>query len=136
MLIVALPGFSQEIQWYSWNEGIATAKEQEKPIMIFVQASWCHLCKRMDSKVFPEKDIATLLNEKYIPVKLDVETEDLLTWEDEEVSAGKLLSKLSYNKFRGIPAYIFIPSNQKKKSQLEVGLKDPEEMKELLNKYS
>jgi uncharacterized protein YyaL (SSP411 family) len=46
---------AEEVKWYGWNEAQVLAEAQDKPIMIFVNASWCHLCKRMDTRYLPIK---------------------------------------------------------------------------------
>lgn len=124
-----------EPTWYSWDEGYKLAREENKPLMVFVHASWCHLCQRMDTRVFTDEEVMALINLHYIPVKFDAEYEGDLMMDGVSYSSGEMLGKLTNNRFRGIPAYIFIPGNLQKKSSLEAGLKDPEEMKALLNKY-
>jgi thioredoxin-related protein len=138
MFILITTGISltaQDVDWYAWNEGKQVALEQEKPMMIFVHASWCHLCQRMKSKVFTDPEIKNLLNKNYIAVILDAEKEEGLYLEGEEISAGKFLSSISGDSFRGIPAFIFVPKKQNRRNHLEAGLKDVEEMKSLLEKY-
>ncbi|MCP4311957.1 MAG: thioredoxin family protein [Bacteroidetes bacterium] len=139
ILLVSLlcSSFSQaeELIWYDWNEAQVLAKAQEKSLMVFVYASWCHLCKRMDTKVFANDEVVTMLNENFIPVKLDAEFTGELQRDGNTYSTMELLAELTDNQFRGIPAYVFVQEKSGKKCKLEAGLKDPQEMKALLKKY-
>ena len=126
---------AEELRWYDWNEAQVLAKAQNKPMMVFVYASWCHLCKRMDTKVFTNEEVAAMLNENFIPVKLDAEFSGELERDGKTYTSMELLAELTDNQFRGIPAYVFIPEKSGKRSKLDAGLKDPKEMKALLKKY-
>lgn len=126
---------AEDVKWYGWNEAEALAEEQNKPIMIFVYATWCHLCKRMDTKVFTDEEVAVILNKHFIPVKLDAEYTGVLQKGVTAFTPLELLAELTDNQFRGIPAYVFIPEKSGKRSKLAAGLKDPGEMIELLKKY-
>ena len=126
---------AEEVKWYGWNEAQTIAKEQNKPIMIFIYASWCHLCQRMYAKVFSDDEVAGLLNTDYIPVKLDAEFKGDLGLDGANLKALDLLSELTDNQFRGVPAYVFIPKSSDKQGNLVAGLKDPEEMRSLLLKF-
>jgi len=139
ILLVSLlcSGYStaEEVKWYDWNEAQTLAEAQNKPIMVFVYASWCHICQRMDTKVFTDAKVASFLNNNYIPVKLDAEFSGELLKEGNTYTAMKLLAEITDDQFRGIPAYVFIPKKSNKKSTLVAGLKDPQEMSKLLKKY-
>ena len=126
---------NEEVKWVEWNEAQELTEALDKPIMVFVYASWCHLCKRMDTKVFTNEEIAALLNENYIPVKFDAEFGGELEKDGNTYTGMELLAELTDNQFRGIPAYLFISRTSGEKARLEVGLKDPREMKTLLEEF-
>lgn len=130
-------GFSkaEEVKWVEWNEAQTLADAQGKPIMVFVYAKWCHLCKRMDTKVFTNEEVSAMLNEHFIPVKFDAEFPGELKKNGETFKSMELLAELSDNQFMGIPAYLFLPEEPGKKARLEGGLKDPQEMIALLEKF-
>jgi thiol:disulfide interchange protein len=128
-------GKAEEVTWYDWNEAQQLTEYQQKPIMVFVYASWCHLCKRMDSKVFTDEEVAAMLNEHFIPVKLDAESKGDFQKDGDSFTGMELLAELTENNFRGIPAYLFITGETGVEVRLEAGLKDPQEMKALLQEY-
>jgi len=127
---------AQEVKWYDWNAARSLAETQDKPLMVFVYASWCHLCNRMDTRVFTNDSIAVMLNENFIPVKFDAEYNGELEMNGKTYSSMELLAELTGNQFRGIPAYLIISKTPGKKARLEAGLKDPQEMMALLKESS
>jgi len=134
-LLFSSLSLAEEVKWVGWNEAQVLAEAQDKPIMVFVYASWCHLCKRMDTKVFTNEEVATMLNENFIPVKLDAEFTGDLRRDENTFKSMELLAELTDNQFRGIPAYVFVPKKSGKKCKLDAGLKDPKEMKALLKRH-
>ena len=63
----------QPIHWYEWGEeAFAVAKTQDKPILLDIGAVWCHWCHVIDRESYENKEIAQLINELYVPVKVDV----------------------------------------------------------------
>jgi uncharacterized protein YyaL (SSP411 family) len=62
----------QPIQWHEWGtEAFATAKRENKPILLDIGAVWCHWCHVMDRESYDNPEIAQLVNERFIAVKVD-----------------------------------------------------------------
>jgi len=62
------------INWYAWGEeAFKAAKEQDKPIFLSIGYSTCHWCHVMERESFEDEDIAYLLNENFIAIKVDRE---------------------------------------------------------------
>ncbi|BCU66898.1 thioredoxin domain-containing protein [Sulfolobales archaeon HS-7] len=63
---------SQPVEWRIWNdEAFAEAKNLNRPILVDVGASWCHWCHVMDRETYDNEDIARIINENFIPIKVD-----------------------------------------------------------------
>jgi uncharacterized protein YyaL (SSP411 family) len=63
---------SQKIDWYPWSDrAFDKAREQDKPVFLSSGAIWCHWCHVMAKECFEDKEIAKLLNEHFISIKLD-----------------------------------------------------------------
>ncbi len=127
--------FAEEIKWYSWEEAVKMAKKDNKPMMVFIYAPWCHVCKKMSDKTFRSTDVVTTANQDFIPVKFDVEKEGTYTYNGKKYSGMELILKLSDNQFRGIPSTMFYSPAQEQ-SYLEVGYKKADEFIPLLTKYA
>lgn len=62
----------QPVKWHLWSEEIfMLAKKEDKPILVDVGASWCHWCHVMDDESYSNPEIAEIINNNYIPVKID-----------------------------------------------------------------
>jgi hypothetical protein len=62
------------VDWYPWGpEAFATAKKENKPIFLSVGYATCHWCHVMEHESFENPEIAKLLNEKCINIKVDRE---------------------------------------------------------------
>ncbi|MDA8241622.1 MAG: thioredoxin domain-containing protein [Nitrospiraceae bacterium] len=62
----------QEIDWYPWcDEAFERARQENKPVFLSTGAIWCHWCHVMARECFEDKEVARMLNERFISVKLD-----------------------------------------------------------------
>ena len=62
----------QPIQWHEWGEeAFAKAQQENKPILLDIGAVWCHWCHVMDRESYDSPEIAQIVNERFIAVKVD-----------------------------------------------------------------
>jgi uncharacterized protein YyaL (SSP411 family) len=62
------------VDWHAWNdETLALAKREDKPIFLSVGYSTCHWCHVMAHESFENPDVAAVMNEYFINVKVDRE---------------------------------------------------------------
>lgn len=62
------------VAWYPWGpEALGRAKSEGKPIFLSIGYSTCHWCHVMEKESFENERIAAMLNEKFIPIKVDRE---------------------------------------------------------------
>jgi uncharacterized protein len=62
----------QPIDWHEWNESaFARAKSEDKPILLDIGAVWCHWCHVIDRESYENPEIAKIINEHFVPVKVD-----------------------------------------------------------------
>lgn len=62
------------VNWYPWNEeAFAKAKAEDKPIFLSIGYSTCHWCHVMERESFEDQEVADLLNENFIAIKVDKE---------------------------------------------------------------
>jgi thiol:disulfide interchange protein len=110
-----------EITWiHNFDEGIALAKAQKKPVMIDFYADWCYYCKEMDKKVFPDQAVIKKSSD-FVMIKYDA------TRTTPEVRA-----KLKEYEITGFPTTIFIDTKGEVYSL--VGYVPANEFVEFMNK--
>ncbi len=62
------------VNWYPWSdEAFARAAEEDKPIFLSIGYSTCHWCHVMERESFEDEDVAALLNDAFICIKVDRE---------------------------------------------------------------
>src|SRR5438067_9138701 len=62
----------QPIQWHEWGEeAFATARRENKPILLDIGAVWCHWCHVMDRESYDDAETAQIVNERFIAIKVD-----------------------------------------------------------------
>ncbi|MBI4465865.1 MAG: thioredoxin domain-containing protein [Acidobacteria bacterium] len=62
----------QPVDWYPWGpEALARAQKEDKPILLDIGAVWCHWCHVMDRESYENPDVAQLINQHFVPVKVD-----------------------------------------------------------------
>ena len=62
------------VDWYSWNdESLEIAKKENKPIFLSVGYSSCHWCHVMAHESFENDDVAKIMNDSFVNIKVDRE---------------------------------------------------------------
>jgi uncharacterized protein YyaL (SSP411 family) len=62
------------VDWYAWGEeAFARARSEDKPIFLSIGYSTCHWCHVMEHESFEDEAVAAVLNEHFVPVKVDRE---------------------------------------------------------------
>jgi uncharacterized protein YyaL (SSP411 family) len=62
------------VDWHAWNpDTLRLAREQDKPILLSIGYSACHWCHVMAHESFEDADVAAVMNELFINIKVDRE---------------------------------------------------------------
>ena len=62
------------VDWHPWGEeALARSRDEDKPILLSIGYSACHWCHVMERESFEDEGIARLMNEHFVPVKVDRE---------------------------------------------------------------
>jgi uncharacterized protein len=62
----------QPIDWYPWGpEPFELARRTGRPILLDIGASWCHWCHVMDEGTYSDPEVARLLRQHFVAVKVD-----------------------------------------------------------------
>ncbi|MFN8590758.1 MAG: thioredoxin domain-containing protein [Thermomicrobiales bacterium] len=62
------------VDWFPWGEeALARAREEDKPILVSIGYSACHWCHVMEHESFENPDIAALMNDLFVNIKVDRE---------------------------------------------------------------
>ncbi len=62
------------VQWHPWcNEAFEKAKKENKPIFLSIGYSTCHWCHVMEHESFEDNEVAELMNNTFVSIKVDRE---------------------------------------------------------------
>jgi uncharacterized protein len=62
----------QPVQWQEWGpDAFALATRENKPMLLDIGAVWCHWCHVMDRESYDDPEVAAIVNEHFIAVKVD-----------------------------------------------------------------
>jgi uncharacterized protein YyaL (SSP411 family) len=62
------------VDWYPWGKAaLDRAKELDRPILLSIGYAACHWCHVMERESFENEEIAAVMNEHFVPIKVDRE---------------------------------------------------------------
>jgi uncharacterized protein YyaL (SSP411 family) len=62
------------VEWYPWGtEALERSRAEDKPILLSIGYSACHWCHVMEHESFENEDIARMMNENFVCIKVDRE---------------------------------------------------------------
>lgn len=95
------------LQWYEFEE-VTDLEDDSRPILLFMEAEWCGICKQMHREVFTDSSITQYLNDHFYPVKMDIESDAQISFK------GKSMTQKSFSmqmKLQATPTMIFLRPN-------------------------
>ncbi len=65
---------SNPVDWYPWGEeAFEVARREDRPIFLSIGYSTCHWCHVMERESFEKEDVGRILNQHFVPIKVDRE---------------------------------------------------------------
>ncbi|HEY2259088.1 MAG TPA: thioredoxin domain-containing protein [Solirubrobacteraceae bacterium] len=62
------------VDWYPWSEeALERARAEDRPLLVSVGYSACHWCHVMERESFEDPEVAALMNERFVCIKVDRE---------------------------------------------------------------
>ncbi len=95
------------VDWYPWcEEAFERAKQEDKPIFLSIGYSACHWCHVIAHESFEDKEIAEILNNYFISIKVDKE-------ERPDIDSVYMSVCQAFTGSGGWPTSIFMTADQK-----------------------
>lgn len=99
------------IQWFKYDQGVAKAKAEGKPIVIDFYTDWCGYCKKMDRSTFKDPQVIAFLRDNFVTVRVNGEAQTMVSHEGEQMSERMLTQTYGV---RGFPTFWFLDSEGKR----------------------
>jgi len=95
------------VWWYPWGEeAFAKARAEDKPVFLSVGYSTCHWCHVMEHESFENEDIAKVMNDHFVSIKVDRE-------ERPDVDSIYMKAVMSLTGSGGWPMSVFLTHDRK-----------------------
>jgi len=95
------------VHWEPWGkDALERAKKEDKPILVSIGYAACHWCHVMEHESFENEDVAAIMNEHFINIKVDREERP-----DVDMVYMEALHQMGLN--GGWPLNVFLLPNQK-----------------------
>jgi len=107
LLALGLPAMvhAESVAWHGWNDGLAAASGAGKPVIVDVYTDWCGWCKRMDRDVYARAEVSSYLNQHFVMVRLNAESNERVTYAGHTMAARALAGGFQVT---GYPTTIFL----------------------------
>ncbi len=93
--------------WVSLEEAQVEAAESGKKILLFGYAEWCTFCLKTRKETFPDSSVIASITEFYIPVQLDAESDQDITYNGKTMPEYELARYLRLSSY---PIHYFLDS--------------------------
>jgi len=94
-----------KIAWNEFDTATQTAQLQDKKLFIYFHTDWCSWCKKMETETFANDTVAEYLNNNFIAVTIDAESEKQVTYNGRNMSQQELASTFGV---QGFPSHVFL----------------------------
>jgi uncharacterized protein len=63
-----------DVKWLEWKgENFERARREKKAVLLDLYGDWCYWCTRMEVDCYSNKEIASIINDRFIPIKVDID---------------------------------------------------------------
>jgi thioredoxin-related protein len=109
-LVLVAPAVARagEVEWRSWNAGLAEAASTNRPVLVDVYTEWCGWCKRMDRDVYSRADVREYLATHFVTIKLDAEASTPAKYEGRSLTSSGIAQRFRVS---GYPTTVFLRAN-------------------------
>ncbi len=107
---------SGQIEWLDFNDGLAKARSENKPLFVEFYTDWCIYCRKFQKETIKDRNVGKMLSENFAYVRVNAENS-----KNRVKFYGKSLSNVELTQVLGItafPALVFLDSEGKPISKL------------------
>ncbi len=102
---------NNKVHWLSYDNAVVKARKEGKYVMVDFFAQWCKWCKRLDTTTYADPKVAQAINADFVPVKIDSESQDKVTYAMRRITKAQLADKYNVSSY---PTIYFMDKDGKK----------------------
>ncbi len=99
---------TEMVQWQRLEYAQKHAAEQGKTVLIFVEADWCGICRRMLRDVFPDQEVQLRIDNSYVPVMINVESRKQVLYNGETYTHREFARSMGVG---AVPTLLFVSAD-------------------------
>ena len=108
------PSRSQEqlqVKWLGFNDGLAKARTEDKPIFLEFYTDWCPYCRKFQKETVNDRKVSRMLAENFVYVRLNAEdTKNRIKFDGKSYTHVELTQAFG---IRSYPSLVFLDSTSK-----------------------
>lgn len=117
-----------KIRWYSYEDGLIKARNENKRVMLVFYATWCKWCKKFEAETLPDPEVSKLVSSDFVAVKIDAESANKVVHEMRQMAMFELADVYGVQSF---PTIWFLESDGSRAKELK-GYLGPKDFKNYL----
>lgn len=86
-------------EWIPLEEARLSAEENERLILVDIYEVGCKFCRAMEREVYPSPSVRAVLDRDYIPVKINGNSENTITFKGEQITEKEFASQMGVTAF-------------------------------------
>ncbi len=119
-----------QIQWFTFDDALAKARTDNRPIFVEFYADWCVACKTFQRETLQNENVAEILAKNYVAVRVNAEeSEDRVRYRDKYFSSVALAEAFGIGAF---PTLVFLDSGGEVVTKIP-GFVPPNQFSAILN---
>ncbi len=96
---------AEVVEWRSLEYAQQQAAKQGKAVLIFVEADWCGICRRMLREVFPVQEVQERIENKFVPVMINVDSRKQVFFNGETYTHREFARSMNVS---AVPTLLFV----------------------------
>lgn len=97
------------VHWMGYDEALKRAIEQQRLVFVDLYADWCVPCRIMDKNVYTDPTVASLLNTRFLSVKLDADSQDSIVCDGQKNTVQRCYFDVW--ELNALPALVLVAPN-------------------------
>ncbi len=97
---------SSAVRWENFSDALLSAKADGKMLFVDIVADWCLPCREMDRTTYRDRTVASILNSRFHPVRLDQASQDTIECDTKKLPVERCFFDVW--QLSAVPSYVLV----------------------------